>query len=609
MAKTNNKIRTSELDFGEIKENLKEYLRGQSEFSDYDFEGSAMSILLDVLAYNTHYNALYTNLAVNEAFLDSASKRASVVSKAKELGYVPRSSQSATAIVTVVAINNQIEAPPTLEIPQYTPFSSTVDGKEFNFFTLATHTSTRVGNQYVFDNIMIKEGTVLQYTYDVTTERPTFSLPNASIDTSTIRVLVQENPQSTESETFIKADNIVELTPNSPVFFIKENDKGSYDIEFGNGIVGKALSPGNLVTVTYIVCNKDLPNGARTFKYNGSLSGQNQFFITTVSPAFGGADAESVDDIKWNAPRAYTAQNRCVTVDDYRTIIKQYYPDARSVNVWGGETSIPPQYGKVFISLIPQTRPRLLESEKNFILNNIVNPRKPVTITPEFVDPTPITMELNVAVYYDPNKTTRSGGDIKTIVEEVIEDYGDVNLNRFNGIFKLSQLSRLIDESEPSITSNVTKIKLHREVSIIFNQFVGYSVDLGNPILKTPTPSESVVSTGFFIPDETRIYFIEDVPQEGPIGKLRLFYRSEVSGDKIPDRTVGTVNYSTGQIRIDDIIITRLVGIEFIFTIVPESYDVVSSQNQFVTIDFPRLSVNTIVENPVAPYTFVSNRF
>jgi hypothetical protein len=609
MANINNKIRTSELDFDLIKENLKEYLRGQSEFSDYDFDGSAISVLLDVLAYNTHYNALYTNLAINEAFLDSASKRASVVSKAKELGYVPTSSKSSTAVVTVVAINNEVQAPTLLEVPQYTPFSTNVDGREYVFYTLARHSSTRVGNQYTFPNIMIKEGTLLEFVYDVTNDTPAFTLPNANIDVSTIRVVVQESGQISTSETFTRSDTILDITPTSPIYFVKENDKELYSIEFGNGIVGKALTPGNIVYVTYFACNKDEPNGARSFKYSGSLASQNQIFVTTIDSAFGGSAAESIDDIKWNAPRAYAAQNRCVTVDDYRTIIKQYYPDARSVSVWGGETANPPQYGKVYISIITDSPSFLTSTEKTYVLNTIVNPRKPLTITPEIVDPTPINMELNVAVYYNSQQTTRSAGDIKTLVQQTIKDYNDINLNKFNGIFKLSQLSRLIDNTEDSIVSNVTKIKLRRAVSIIFNQLVAYSVNLGNPILKSTTPNESVISTGFYIQNDTNIHYIDDVPGEGTTGTLRMYTRSNITGEKIFVRNVGTVQYNTGKITIDDIVIERLATLDFIFTVVPNSYDVVSSQNQFVLVDFSRLNITPIEESAVTPYTFVSNRF
>lgn len=609
MASTNNKIRTSELDFDQIKENLKEYLRGQSEFSDYDFEGSAMSILLDVLAYNTHYNALYTNLAINEAFLDSASKRASAVSKAKELGYVPASARSATAIVNIVAINNLIDAPLFLQIPQYTPFSTTVDGQEYTFYTLAAHSAPKVGNQYTFSNILIKEGTLLDYRYQVTNDTPAFTLPNANIDTSTMRVLVQENAQSTESETFSLAENLPEVTNTSPVYFLKENDRELYDIEFGNGIVGKSLTPGNIVYITYFACNRDAPNGARTFRYSGNLSTSNQIFVTTVNPAFGGSAAESLDDIKWNAPRAYTTQNRCVTADDYRSVIKRYYPDARSVNVWGGEEAIPPQYGKVFISIVTDSPSNLTDADKTFILTNIVNPRKPLTIVPEIVDPIPINMELDVAVYYDRRKTTLSAGDIQNLVIQTIQDYNDVNLNMFNGIFKQSQLSRLIDDTEPSIISNVTKIKLRRRVEVIFGQLVAYEVNLGNPILKDTVPSESVTSTGFYLPNDTNIYYVDDVPNQGPIGDLRMFYRSPQTGEKVFARNIGTIEYSTGKIRIDDIVIDRLASFDLVFTIIPESYDVLSTQNQFVLIDFTRLNVTPIEESSVTPYTFVSNRF
>lgn len=606
----NNKIRLTDLDFDTIKANLKEYLRGQSEFSDYEFEGSALSILLDVLAYNTHYNALYDNLTINEAFLDSASKRSSVVSKAKEIGYVPSSARAATAVVDIVAINNQVSAPDTLEVGELTPFTTTVDGVGYTFYTQSRYVASRVNNQYVFQNIQLREGTPLDFVFTATNDMVSFVLPNPNVDTSTIRVTVQPNSQTTEAETFIVSDKVFDLTSTSPVFFIKENDQQLHEIEFGNGVVGKALQPGNVVRVSYFVCNQDGPNGARTFSYNGSLSTQNQVFVTTVEPAYGGASPEPIEQIKWNAPRAYAAQNRCITANDYKVLIKQFYPEARSINVWGGEQASPPQYGKVFISIIADGDSVLTDGQKTYVLDSIVNPRKPLTVTAEIIDPETIDVQLKATVHINPSLTNKTTDEIATIVREVVEDYDESNLNVFGGVFKKSQLSRLIDEADPAIVSNTTRIRLRVTVTPAFNTATKYNIILGNPIYKPASADESIISTGFFIPTSTELCFIDDVPGTGDMGSLRIFYRNPQTGEKITLRTAGTVNYRTGLVEINDLTVARLATTSFDFLIRPDAQDVISTRNQFVAIDRRRLEVNVVLDSdPSASYTFTSTKY
>jgi hypothetical protein len=604
----NNKIQLTDLDFDTIKSNLKTYLQGQTAYTDYDFEGSAFSILLDVLAYNTHYNALYNNLTINESFLDSASKRSSVVSKAKEIGYVPASAQSAVAIVTVVAINNQVNAPSTLEITNLTPFTTSIDGTTYTFYTQGRYIASRVNNQYVFENIEIREGVPLVYSFEVDANTTSFTLPNANVDTSTIQVTVQENAQTSTSETFIESSSVFNIDGTSSVYFIKENDNQLHEIEFGNGVIGKQLTPGNVVTVQYFVCNGDAPNGARTFNYTGSLATQNQVFVTTIDPADGGSAAEPIEEIKWNAPRAYAAQNRCVTADDYRVLIKQLYPVAASVNVWGGEQAVPPQYGKVFISIIPDNDLTLTDSQKSFVLNNVVNPRKPLTVTAEIVDPQLISVELKTTVYVNSNSTNRDANEIATIVREVIEDYDDENLNVFGGVLKGSRLSALIDGADVSVVSNTTRMRLRTPVIPTFDIDTKYSIVLGNPIYKPASPEESVLSTGFFIPTTTELCFIDDVPGVGDQGTLRLFYKNPQTGEKITLRTAGRVNYQTGLIEITDLRISRLATTSFDFLIRPDAQDVVSTQNQFVSIDRRRLEV-AVVSDSAATYSFTSTKY
>ena len=603
----NNKITTTELDFDKIKTSLKTYLQGQSQFSDYDFEGSGLSVLLDVLAYNTHYNALYTNLAINEAFLDSASKRSSVVSKAKELGYIPSSARAATAVVDVTMINNQISAPTAITIPVYTQFITQVDGNQYVFYTTEAYTAINNSGTYEFTDVTIKEGSVLTFTY-VVDDNTVITIPNAGVDLSTLKVIVQPNAQSSAFDVYELSDTIINITGESKVYFVKETDGEVYQLEFGNNVIGKQLVNGNVVTITYFVCNKDLPNGASSFLYNGSLVSNTTSFVTTTSSAQGGTDVESIDSIKWNAPRAYTAQNRCVTVEDYKSIIKSMYPEAKSISVWGGEINIPPQYGKVFISVVPTSTDFLTQDQKTYIINNIISPRKVLTITPEIVDPVYLRIELSTAVYYDLQQTTRNSSDIETLVRGTINNYNATYLNDFGGVFKYSQIGRQIDAAEQSITSNITTIKLHREVTPVFNVTTGYTVNIGNPIYNSGVPEESVISTGFYSTDSSEVCYIDDVPVEGSnIGSLRLFYYN-ASGQKITIRTAGTIDYVAGVIDVQNINVTGLYSEKAEWIIKPQSNDVISIQNQFVEIDPSLVSITTIAETIPGSYTFTSSR-
>lgn len=604
---TNKRIQTTELDFDGIKQSLKSYLQGQDQFTDYDFDGAGLNVLLDVLAYNTHYNALYTNLAVNEAFLDSASKRSSVVSKAKELGYTPRSARASTAIVDVLFTNDAINAPTTIEIPRYTPFSTAVDGVNYTFYTTQAYSASRLENEYFFEGVEIKEGTQLSYRFVVENATQTFTIPNPVVDTSTIRVLVQENAQTTAFEVYTASETILSINGTSKVYFLKELDNQYYALEFGDGVVGKQLSVGNVVTVEYLVCNADAPNGARTFQYGGAAPTNTNVGVATTTAAFGGSPAESIEAIKWNAPRSFASQNRCVTLDDYRSVIYSMYPNAQSINVWGGETNNPPTYGDVFISIKPTDREQLSDGEKQYILNDVLGPRRVVTIHPKFVDPEYLRVELSTNIYYNPSLASQSANDIVAAATSAITAYNSTNLSRFNGILKYSALMRAIDQADPSIVSNITTLKIRRDVTPVFNQLTEYTVDIGNPIYNSGVPEQSVVSTAISVLNTNRVAYIEDLPTEGSdVGRLRLFYY--VGSQKTYVRDVGTVTYSTGVISVTGLVITGLVDPTFTFTIKPQSNDIVSARNQIVNIDPSLLSVSAVIDTPAEQYKFTSSR-
>ena len=615
MAHTENKkISVAELDFDAIKSNLKTYLEGQATFADYDFEGAGLSVLLDTLAYNTHYNALYTNLAVNESFLDSASKRSSIVSRAKEIGYVPYSATGATARINIT-VTGTSSTPASLTIPANTPFSTSIAGKSYNFYNIDAAIAVLSGSTYTFTNVDVKEGSPLTFRYTVA-DGAKYILPNLDVDLSTLKVRVQENSSSSVFETYNNQENILEIDSTTPVYFVKEIEGQLYELEFGNGTIGKALANGNVVTLTYMTTNKADANGARVFSYQGPTLLSGNVAVTTVIAATNGSDIEEIDSIKYNAPRSYTSQNRAVTVDDYKSLLFKSYPEAESINIWGGEDNVPAQYGKVFISIKPKTTTYLTNAQKSLIVNEILKTKNVVSITPEVVNPEYINLSLNVTAYYNPRITTRSINDMKALIVQTIEDYNDNHLNSFDGIFRYSNLTSLIDETEESIVSHIMTIKLHREIEVAYNTNQTYTINLGNPIYASGVPEESITSSGFFIPGNVNVMYLEDNPTNKTTGTIRMYYF--VNDIKTYVRTFGSVEYASGTIVLNELEISGIdsttSGIFELF-IKPQSNDVVSVRNQLVFIPDDQINVSVIVDQVAtgdqaggSNYVFTSSR-
>jgi len=611
----NKNITVAELDFDAIKSNIKTFLRAQSTFADYDFEGAGLSVLLDILAYNTHYNALYTNLAVNESFLDSASKRSSVVSRAKEIGYIPHSATGATATVNIV-VSGTTSSPATLTLPAYSSFSTTIDGANYTFYNTEAIVTSRVGSTYTFTGVQIKEGTPLTFKYTVA-DGVQYILPNANVDLYTLKVRVQENASSSNFETFVNQEDIINLDGTSAVYFVKEIEGQLYELEFGNDTIGKALVSGNVVNLTYMITNKTDGNGARLFTYTGSTLLGGTVAITTTTPAVGGADIESIESVRYNAPRSYASQNRAVTVEDYKSIIFRLYPEAQTVNAWGGEDNIPPSYGRIYLSIQPISTSILTDSQKEYIIREILKQKNVVSITPIIVDPEYINLEINTAVYYNPRLTVKTETELKDLVINTIRAYNTENLESFTGIFRHSNLSSQIDATEDSIISNITTIKLHREIEVEYNSNSTYTIYLGNPIYNSGVPEESITSTGFYIQGNENIMYLEDLPTLGTNnGVLKMYYY--VGDIKTYFRTFGTIDYSNGIVTMPELEIT---GIDqttsdiFELIIKPQSNDVVSIRNQLVTIPDSQISVSVILDkvsvgDPAggANYQFTSSR-
>jgi hypothetical protein len=595
MATNNKRIQVSELDFDAIKENLKTYLRGQSEFSDYDFEGSGLSVLLDVLAYNTHYNALYTNLSVNEMFLDSASKRASVVSLAKMLGYIPRSAKCATATINAT-ISSPTSSPDVVTLPANQPFTTSIDGQSYTFYNRGAQTVARASNgTYTFSNLVITEGTPLQFKYTVA-PGVRFIVPNANIDIDTITVSVQETSSSDVFVNYTRADKLIDVTSITKAYFIKEIDDGLYEIQFGNGVIGESIDNGNVVTIDYFVSSLSEPNTSFNFVYGGATILGSNLAITTTARASGGAAPEDIDSIKFNAPRVYAAQNRAVTPDDYKGIILSQFPEAQSVAVWGGEDNDPPIYGKTFISIKPRDASKLTQQQKDIVAGDILQSRNIVSITPELIDPEYFNVKVTSFVYYNPRETTKTPSQIETIVKDAILRYNDDDLERFDGVLRFSKLSRIIDGADPSITNNISRIMVRRQFAPAFNISSEYRLNLINPISQDGGKQGDVfASTGFFIPNRTQIHFLDD----DSFGNVRLYFIGSNFDKVIVNPSIGTIDYELGRVVVRNLTITALDGPIFEMQVKPESYDVVSALNQIVQISPELLTVSAIADNTI----------
>jgi hypothetical protein len=610
MATSNKKINVTTLDFDDIKKNLKTFLSGQSEFQDYDFEGSAMAVLLDVLAYNTHYNALYNNLAINEMFLDSARKRNSVVSLSKMLGYSPRSATCAKATITLT-VSAPGSGANTLTLPAYTPFTTTIDGASYTFYTTGSVVATSSTGVFTFSNLVITEGTPLTFNITVGTNTR-YIIPNSEIDLNTLTVRVQESASSSVYTTFTKAETLIGVDSATKCFWVKEIDEGLYELTFGDGNLGRSLDTGNIVHLNYFVSSLDAPNKARQFTYGGGtlISGA-AMSITTTGIAANGAAAEDIDSIRFNAPRMYASQNRAVTPDDYKAIVYSQFSDASSVTCWGGEDNNPPVYGKVYICVKPKDADKLTTTQKAALVATILDQRNVVSVQPIIVDPEYINIALTVTVYYNEQATSKTASEIAAGVTNTINAYNANDLSRFDGVFRYSKLSKLIDNSDQAITNNITTVLLRRELNVRYNTSAQYILNMINPIWSSGQPEESFRSTGFYVAGSDELHYLDD---DG-VAHVRLF-RFGPNGIKIiVNPTIGNIDYAKGVVDIKNLHITALADIDLEISIRPLSNDVVSALTQIAQIAKDHLKV-TALPDPTASgdlrggynYTFTPSR-
>jgi len=592
-----NKLEISAIDFDQIKANLKTFLQNQSEFQDYNFEGSGFSILLDLLAYNTHYLAYNSNVVANEMFLDSADLRSSIVSLAKMLGYTPTSPRSPIANIDIL-INNATGTSITMD--KGTVFTTSVNGVSYQFITNADATITPINGVYRFSNINVYEGSSVTYKYTVDSSDPDqrFVINSARADTSTLKVKVQNSISDTTTATYNLATSITGLDDSSRVYFIQEVEDNKFEIYFGDGIVGKSLDDGNIVILEYIVTNKTEANNASTFTLSGTIGGFSDVTITTNSAAQGGSEGQSKESIRFNAPLQYSAQDRAVTTSDYETKVLELYPNAQSVSAWGGEDDETPVYGVVKIAIKAASGSTLTDTTKQSIITQLKR-FNVASVRPEIIDPETTTILLTSNVKYDEKSTTKTADTLKSEIITALNNYTTNNLEKFDKVFRYSKIVELIDDTDSSILSNITTIKMRKTLTPLLNTSARYDIYFRNSIYNPHPEHKSaqggvLETSGFKISGDTnnRVYYLDD---DGN-GNIRRYYLTGSTRNYV-NNTQGTISYSTGQITVSSLSISSVENIRgasssvIEFTTQPNSNDIIPVRDQIIEIDVGNSSI------------------
>jgi hypothetical protein len=602
MAVKSSNLNITDLDFDNIADNLKNYLKGQEQFKDYNFEGSSMSVLVDLLAYASHIGAINTNIAASELFLDSAQIRKNVVSRAKDLGFVPASESCSSAFINLEMKNvrNADGTSPTtteMQLPRGTNFVTVYDGSSYNFVVTSTKRPTQNGTSYNYNNVEIVQGTYASdsFIFDNQFANPKFVLSNERVDKGRMIVSVTSNGVS---ETYALSTGISNITTESKVYYAQENEEGYVEIYFGDGTLGKALSDGDIIDVTYIIVDQLHANGASQFVLNGTINGFSNSSVSNVSKASGGAEKESIESIKFKATKFYTSQNRLVTLNDYKAKVQEYYPNADAVAVWGGEDNDPPEYGKVFVALKPQNSDYLSDTEKELVKSKL-NALNMLTVRPQVVDAEIVKILVTCVFKYNENATDLSIGELEAIVNTAIQKFDTDNLNNFDAIFRHSNLLKAVDDSNTSILSNTCNIRLRKRKDISVNETKGYTVTFGNA-LYNPHSGHNAMSggvtstTGFYVSGDTvNVQYFDD---DGT-GNLRRYYLSG-STRIYQDSAAGIVDYALGKITINAVNITSTVNTDssIDFTVIPSGNDVVATRGNLVDISSEDIKVTAEVD-------------
>ena len=604
----NQKLDISGFDFDTVKDNLKTFLKNQDQFLDYDFEGSGMNALLDVLAYNTHYLGFHANMLANEMFIDSAELRSSVVSHAKTLGYETRSAQAPMAKINIT-LNDTALGTATMNAGQV--FDTVIDNVTYQFVTVSDYSATQTGSGLPFTEIPIYEGTYVttRYTVDSSDVNQRFLLPDDNSDTTTLTVKVQNSATDSTTATYTKATDVTQLTGTSAVYYLQEVEDGLFEVYFGDGVVSKTVSDGNIVIMNYVVTNTSAANGAFAFSNTAAINTVTDITVSTVAAASGGGEAEAISAIKLSAPLDYASQGRCVTENDYRVYVQKFYPQAKAVQVFGGENGSfdsslgvvsTPEYGKVFISITNNLGTNLTNAEKATLVAEL-SPFNVASITPVVVDPDYMYILLTVNFKYNSSATTKTKDTLVSEVRTTLTNYEDVELGKFEAVLRHSHLLAAIDDTDSSITGSSAVPRIAKYFTPELAEATSYNLYFNN---KLYNPHEGhnasaggiLTSTGFKISGNTNEQFLDD---DGK-GNIRSYYLVGTTRT-YTNETLGTVNYATGAVSIKSTTFTSISDVDgatssrIRMTVIPDSYDIVALRNQIISFDL----VNTTVTGEI----------
>ena len=595
---------TTELDFDKIKESIKTYFKRQdSEFKDWDFEGSGLNTFIDVLAYNTHYNAVNAHVALNESFLDSAQVRSNVIARAKLLGYTPSSVTSPVATVQLtMSANSSANATTVASIPKGSTFSGIVDGVTYSFITLESYSASGVSNattgllEFIFENVDIYEGTLIQRKFEVdqNNNNQKFVITDPKVDTQRLKVEVFDNQNSQSATVYSRFTDFTTIGVDSTVYFLYENHQGYFQLEFGDDVLGKKLTGSNIISVEYLQTSGIAANNIQSFTYTGTtpLGATEVTAISTLSKSSGGAEKESVQSIKHKAPLSFISQNRAVSASDYTAIISKEFSNLQSLSVWGGEDNDPPQYGRVYISAKPHSASTLTTSEKNRLLA-ILEPKKVLAIEPFIVDPDIIYVYTNLLFKYNSAVTTLSQGELEANIGERIKDYSTNTLEKFEGVFRYSNFLNLIDTYSTAITSSNANVSLYKNVVLALNNTQAVSFNFTVPLGNNITQTEPMVSTDSYVLKNVRI-FIEDEPLNATSRNLYSFRLIDGIKTRVSP-SVGTLYPETGKVTLLPLAVDVTQNIRF--RTYPRSNDIVAKRNSILSIDVAASTITGEVDS------------
>ena len=607
-------VNFANLDFDQIKTSIKDYLRSNSNFTDYDFEGSNMSTIIDVLAYNTYITSYNANMVSNEVFIDSATLRENVVSLARNIGYTPFSKRASQANISFfVDTSNYSDIPQTITLNKGIVASSNSFANESYTFAILDDVTVPVSNnEAVFDNVAIYEGVYLTSTFTVNSFDPNqrFILENSGIDLSTLRVVVKPSESSTVTRKYIKANSLFEVNGTSPVYFCQEVEGERYELIFGDGIFGKKLEAPSFIQVSYLVTSGELANGIQNFNFSGKLTSSRDnisissgvSLLTTLTSSSLGQSIESVESIKKYAPQIYSSQKRAVTTADFEALIPTLYAETESVSAFGGETLTPPQYGKTFVSIKPTSGPYLSEQIKN----NLKRELKKYTVSGidvEITDLKFLYIELDITAYYNSN-LIGSSADLISLISANLNTYSKTaEMNQFGGRFKYSRLVSMIDNSSDAITSNITTVVLRRDLRVALNSFAEYEICFGNCIFAKNCDGFNIKSSGFNVDGISGVVYLTDKPDSGSKdnGQMMLIQLEASNQARIVKEAVGTIDYKHGEIKLSPINITNTV-LNKGFPVVemsgsPCSNDVLGLHDLYVQLPLDGVTINAIPDS------------